>query len=116
MAITFATYIHGSLRMQDYVAPVFINAGDVVVTGVTPRVAHLDIQAGELGALAVQGGVYSMPKSTAAASAIADNTLVFWDAANKVITVTSAGNKRFGYTFGASVDADPVQRVFHSVG
>ena len=115
MAITYATYVQGRPQMEDYVAPAAVNAGDLIITGATIRIAHLDIAAGELGALAIDGGVYTFPKATTGGSAIADNTIVYWDNTNKVITTTSAGNKRLGYTFGTSLDTDATQRVLHYV-
>ncbi|HZT79587.1 MAG TPA: capsid cement protein [Gemmataceae bacterium] len=71
-------------------------AGDVVVIGPTPCVAHEDIPAFTGGptrdALAVRGGVYEM--ATDGTGVIGDE--VFWDAANKKITATAAGNTHFG--------------------
>lgn len=113
MAATYAKYLHGEAVMVDYTPGADVSAGDVVVTSATPRIAHKDIASGVKGALAQFGGVYTFPKSTAGSSAIGDNVLVYWDATNHVITTTSSGNKRLGYTVGASADGDSTQRVFH---
>lgn len=115
MAISYATFVQGRALMQDYTPGSPVSAGDVIVVN-TPRIAHLDIAAGETGSIAFHGGVYVFPKATSGGSAIGDNVLVYWDATAKVITTTATANKRLGYTFGASADGDATQKVCHSVG
>lgn len=91
------TFIHGSPVMEDHTPGSAVAAGDVVVTADTPRVAHLDIPAGTLGALAGGGGVYEVTGD----AAIAANKKVWWnDTANKV-TETASTHKPFGYTVTA---------------
>ena len=104
MAITYAVLKNGNPIVCDYVAGSAISAGDVIVTTATPRIAQEDIANGAKGALACSGGIYLMPKATAGSSASPDDTLVYWDATNHVITTTSSGNERLGYTVAASVD------------
>lgn len=113
MSVTYAKYLHGEAVMVDHTPGSDVTAGDVVVTSATPRIAHKDIPSGVKGALAQMGGVYTFPKTAGGSTAIGDNVLVYWDATNHVITTTSSGNKRLGYTVGASVDGDTTQRVFH---
>lgn len=113
MAITYAKYRHGDARMVDYTPGSAVSAGDVVVTGDTPRVAHLDIAANELGALAAEGGIYEMPKATTSGSAIAADKKVYWDASAHVVTESSSSNKVFGVTVSAGADSDATILVRH---
>lgn len=69
-----------------------VNAGDIVLVGTEPRIAHGDIPAGMLGALAAGGGVYQVPKSSNAGSGVGSGTKVYWDPVNKIIATSgSAG-------------------------
>lgn len=78
------------------------SAGDVVVIGATPFVAHVDVPQYTGGtlvdALAAGGGVYT---------GLSDGTPkrgqdVYWDATNKKFTTTSAGNTHFGVCVGGT--------------
>jgi len=78
------------------------SAGDVIVIGATPFVAHTDVPAYTGGtltdALAAGGGVYT---------GVSDGSPnrgqdVYWDATNKKFTTTSAGNTHFGTCVGGT--------------
>lgn len=89
-----------------------VSAGDVVVAGDVPHVAHSDIADGELGALAARGGVYEGP----ADGAINPGVKVYWDEATSKYTVTAAAgaNTHFGFTSpdsSAAVDGDLIEVV-----
>lgn len=94
-----AQFVHGNPVMVDHTPSGAVAAGEVVVTADTPRVAHLDIAASTLGALAAEGGVYRMVGN----AAIAADKKVYWDnTANKVTESAAAGaNKAFGVTVTA---------------
>lgn len=93
-----ATFRHGTPLMVDHTPTSAIAAGDVVVVADVPMIAHHDIAANELGALAANGGVYEVT----ADAAIAKGKWVFWvDSSNKV-SVTATGNKGFGITVEAA--------------
>jgi len=47
-----------------------------------------------------------LPKATTSGSAIADATVVYWDATNSVVTETVGTNDYLGKTFTASADGD----------
>ena len=94
----------------DYTPGSNVTAGDVVVQGDLVGVAKLDILAGRLGALAVEG-VFDFPKSTAGGSAIAVGTTVYWNAGAQQATATATGNKLIGKTTTAAADADATVRV-----
>ncbi len=105
-----ATFRHGRPLMCDYTPGSAVTAGDVVVVDDIPCVAHVDIAASALGALAVVGGVYEMT----AAAAIVAGSKVYWDAAAEKVTETAASNKIFGYIAPGSssaADGDAVQVI-----
>lgn len=108
-----AEFVHGSPLMVDHTPSADVSAGDVVVVGDICRIAHRDIAANTLGALAAGGGVYRMPKETGSSTAIAAGTKVYWDAGNSVITDAAGSLKAVGYTVAASVDGDATQLVHH---
>lgn len=90
-----------------------IAAGEVVVVGNVIQIAHLDIEDGVLGALAVGGGVYRVPKATGGGSAIAAGKRVYWDNTNNVATETASTHKILGYTVAAAADGDDEVDVYH---
>jgi len=92
-----------------------VTAGDVVVLTDAVRIAHLDISAGRLGALAAGGGVYDMPKATGAGTAFTDGDTVYWDDGNDQATNSdgAGANKKVGLAVGAVGDNDTTVRVQH---
>ena len=98
-----AKLVHGNPLMVDHTPSAAVAAGDIVVVGEIPHVAHLDIDANRLGALAMGGGVYQV---TADAGTIEPGDKVYWDdTANKVTEAAAAGaNKHFGHVLP---DSDP---------
>src|SRR5690606_20508251 len=105
------TFRHGDPRQIDYTpSGADVDAGEVVVVGNTPMVAHLPITDGELGALAVGGGVYRLT----AAGAIDNGDPVYWEATDGEATATASGNLLFGIAVSASTtDQDPID-VYHA--
>lgn len=108
-----AELFHGDPRMIDYTPGSAVAAGAVVVLNDVPCIAHLDIAANTLGALAIGDGVYKVPKATGGATAITQGKLVYWDDTANVATVTASGNKQLGYTTAAAADADAFVYVYH---
>lgn len=98
-----ATFYQGAPLMVDHTpSGAAVSAGQVVVVGDTPMVAHKDIADGALGALAAGGGVYKV----AADAAIAAGKRVVWDDTNNKVSTTATG-KPFGFTLtAASADGD----------
>lgn len=94
----------------DYTPGSAVDSGDVVVQGELVGVAKLDIAAGELGALAVEG-VFDFPKSTGSGEAISAGANVYWDAANSVATTTVGSNKLIGKVVTAATASDTTVRV-----
>lgn len=107
-----ATFFHGEPLMIDYTPGSAVSAGDVVVQGDAPMIAHVDIAANRKGALALGGGVYKV----AADGAIGILKRVFWDDSANKVTLTASGNKPFGWTItAASTDGDLIY-VAHDPG
>ena len=106
-----AIFVSGDPNMVDYTPGSAKTGGTVIVVGDLPFIAHRDIAANELGALAAGGGVYDV----IAGEAIAAGKRVYWDdTANKVVE-TSSGNTGFGYVIpgsSAAQDGDTI-RVLH---
>ena len=100
---------HGTPRMVDYTPSSAVAAGDVVVLGTVPHVAHLDIAANRKGALAAYGGVYQM----LAAAAIAVGKKVYWDDTANRITETGTSNTAFGWSESAASGTDTNLYVLH---
>lgn len=94
-------YRHGHALMVDYLAVAPVAAGDVIAFGDELRIAHLDIEAGQLGALAAPSGsaVYLCPKKTGGSGeGLADGGDCYWDPVAKQIVNDDAGGtlSRFG--------------------
>jgi predicted RecA/RadA family phage recombinase len=98
-----ADFRHGHPTMEDYTPGSDVAAGDVIVVGDRPMIAHTAIASGRLGALAGGGGVYNCTGD----AAIAAGKRVWWnDSVNKV-TETASTHKIFGFVAaGSSCAAD----------
>ena len=75
--------------------------GDLV--GVT----RVDLKAGQLGALAVEG-VFDFPKATGTGNGFTAGQLAYWDNTNDVATKTATGNKLIGKAVRAAAAIEPV--------
>ncbi len=87
-----------------------ISAGDVVVQEDLVGIAKLDIQAGQLGGLALTG-IYDIPKATGSSEAITVGTKVYWDEVEGIVKADSetGANKYIGkVTLAASDDDESV--------
>lgn len=93
----------------DYTPGGAVSAGAVVVQNDLPGVAHVDIAASELSALAVGGGVYDMTGD----AAISAGKKVYWDDTANKVTETSSSNKGFGYTVSACSGDGSQCLVYH---
>ncbi len=104
-----ATFVHEGASI-DYTPGADVPAGNVVVQGDLVGIAKLDILAGKLGALAVEG-VFDFAKATGGGTALAAGTTVYWDNVAKVATATVGSNKQIGKVVRAALDADTTVRV-----
>lgn len=110
-----AEFRHGSPLMVDYTPGSAVSAGDVVVAGEMPCIAHDAIAANRLGALAVGRAVYEVTSDGTPDTA---GALIYWDDTNNKVTTTASGNKFFGWTLpgqGATSDGDKIS-VIHDPG
>lgn len=89
-----AQFVHGHPLMVDHTPSGAVAAGAVVMVGAAPRIAHLDIPANQIGALAAGGGVYRVEKNNNLV--INDGDLVYWDVADQNVNKTSADNFLLG--------------------
>lgn len=110
--MTMASFLKGKPIMQDYTPSSSYNAGDVIVIGNAPFVAHEDnppfTQTGGVfgttikDALACRGGIYAM---TADQNYYSMGTYVYWDPTNLVVTGASGANcVPFGWIVGGATD------------
>jgi predicted RecA/RadA family phage recombinase len=102
-------FLHGDPVMVDHTPGSAVAAGEVVVVGNTPLIAHAAIPAGTLGALATHGGVYQ----GLSGGAIGTNVLVYWDNSANRVTVTASGNLILGWSLNATAGAAEAVRVVH---
>lgn len=113
-----AEFIHGTTTMVDHTPGSAVAAGTIIVVGDETRIAHADLAADELGALAAPtgDGVYRVPKATGASTAIAAGVKVYWDDTANVATEDddTGTNKPLGWTVAASIDADTHLLVRHA--
>jgi predicted RecA/RadA family phage recombinase len=92
-----AQFLHGNAVMVDHTPGSAVTAGDVVVVGRTPLIAHRDIAANAQGALASGGGIYTVTGD----AAIVAGRKVFWNDTTNKVTETASGNLAFGFTTSA---------------
>lgn len=78
----------------DHTAAAAIVAGEVVESGNLPMIAHVDIANGDVGAMAIGGGVYSCQCN----GTVAAGEKVYWDSTggSEEVTATSTTNDHFG--------------------
>jgi len=95
MSLTTAIFVMGKPVMQKY-SGTGINAGDVVIVGAVPCVAHADnppyTGGTTVDALAIEGGIYLM---TTDGTPVRGQD-VYYNSTSKKLTATSAGNTHFG--------------------
>ena len=84
-----------------------ISTGDIVVVGTRATVAAADIEAGEVGTVAV-GEVYDLPKDS---NAIALGAKVYYDATAEKETATASTNLEIGYAIAAAGASASTVRV-----
>lgn len=94
----------------DYTPAVDTPSGTVVVQGDLVGTTRVDLVAGQLGALAVQG-VFDFPKATSGGSGFTVGALAYWDATGELATKTATGNKLIGKAIVAAADGDSIVRV-----
>ncbi|MEO2031494.1 MAG: DUF2190 family protein [Planctomycetaceae bacterium] len=109
--MTTTTFRHEGAAV-DYTPGTAVAAGDVIVQTDLIGVARLDIEANQLGALAVEG-VFDFPKATGGSTAIPAGAIVYWDVGDSEAKEDSesGANKLLGKTVAAAGDNDASVRV-----
>ena len=105
-----ADFHHGEYRTMDYTPGSAVTAGDVIVVGDVPAIAHVDIAANKQDALGIGGGVYVCVGD----ATIAAGKKVYWDDGNDKVTETAASNTFFGFTLEAIAADLSTGQVYHS--
>lgn len=98
-------------RAVDYTPGSAVTAGDLIVQGQIVGVPANDIASGDLGALSIDG-VFKMPKTTGAGTAIGVGEGVWFDTVNKVASLLPGTNMCWiGYSVLAAATTDAVVYV-----
>lgn len=108
--MAYAYFRSGATQAIDYTPGSAVAAGDVVVISNNVYFAPKGIDANALGSLQI-GGVWRLPKTSGAGTAISLGVLVYWDATYCVVTTTAGSNKKIGVTVNASLNGDSTQDV-----
>jgi len=87
-----------------------VDFGDVVIQGELVGIAAGDIKVGKPGKIWLTG-VFNIVKTTGVSTSIPAGSLVYWDATNKVATVTVGANKLIGKSIRLAEDGDRFVRV-----
>lgn len=106
-----AEFIHDG-RAIDHTPVADVAAGDVVVQGDLIGVAKLDISAGRLGALALEG-VFDVAKEADGGVTFAVGSLAYWDESSELAVATdgNGAHKLLGKVVLAAADGDATVRV-----
>ncbi len=102
----FARYVQKGDAI-DYRPAEAVAAGDVVIIADLVGIARLDIEAGNLGSLAVVG-VFDIVKAD---GAIPSGSTVYWDAGAKKATTVSGSNHYLGKAIASAESGDETVRV-----
>lgn len=101
------TLVQGNPDMLDHTPATPVASGQAVVIGDAVRIAHLDIEAGRMGALAGGGGVYD--GTLKAGDVIADGAPVFLDGQE----AAAAGAQKLGVCVGGAASGAATVRFQH---
>ena len=99
-----AEFVHGNPLMVDHTPTGAVTNGDVIVMQDSIRIAHLDITATKLGALAAGGAVYKLNKNTS--QAMTDGEILYWNDTANELTTTASTHKKFGVAAQTKLAAD----------
>lgn len=107
-----AQYDSNEYKVLDHTPGSAVAAGEVVVIGDTPCVAHAAIAISTLGAVAVGGGFYVVDST----GTITAGSPVWWDSGSDVVTATATSNEHFGTAFSDNAYAGGTNEalVYHN--
>lgn len=108
-----ARFVSGNVTMAPYTpSGADVEAGDIVLLGDYTAVAHLPIAEGELGNVAIFGGIYELEKDGTGGPVFDLGEDVDWDASGKQ-AVEAAGGNGFGFAVAAAGTNDATVLAFH---
>lgn len=108
-----ARFIKGNYQTIDYTPVADVSAGDVIIDGDLTLIAHNDIAAGELGALAIDGGVYEAVKDGTSGPVFALGDWLYWDDSNNEAVASATSNAILGPAVEAAGTSDAAVRFLH---
>lgn len=111
-----AVYKYGPTEPTNHTPVGAVAAGDVVIIGVRPHIAHRAIEAGKLGAVSARGGVYEMVKDGTSGPVFNANEEAYWDAGTGEITDVAEDNYHFGYAVADAGANEATVTVKHDPG
>lgn len=107
-----ANLYRGDTSMRDYTPAAAVDSGDVIAIGDLQYIAHLDIAADELGALACPTGSAAYKVDVEGALTLADGAAVNYDTTTGQILNANTG-VFLGYAEGAVASGDTYAIVRH---
>lgn len=108
-----ADFISGQYVAIDHTPSTNYNAGDVIVAGNSVWITHRALTSGELGAVAVGNGIYSVDKISAASTGVTAGAAVYWSNAAQGATAVSTSNAFIGKAVTAAADSATKVLVAH---
>lgn len=94
-------------RAIHFIPDTAITAGSVVVLGHLVGITKLDVAAGELGVLSLDG-VYEMPKD---ATALSTDDFAYWDQTNRKVGANTTGTVVLGRVVSNATATDTMVQV-----
>lgn len=108
-----ARYVSGPVTMMDYTpSGADVAAGEIILVGDYTGIAHLPIAKGELGALAIDGGIYEVVKDGTGGPTFNQGDYIDWDADSNLAVAAGSGNGLGMATADAGTN-DASVYVFH---
>lgn len=108
-----AKFISGDPIMIPYTPSGAVSAGDIIVDGVKTYIAHLDIAANTLGAVAAGGGIYEVPKDGTSGPVFGLGDKLYWNDSSNLAEATATSNNPLGWAAEEAGASDDTVRVEH---
>jgi predicted RecA/RadA family phage recombinase len=111
MNLAVATFSHGDPVMVDYTPATAVDAGDIILFNSVPVIAHKDIAANTLGAVAISNGVYDIEKT--AGEALVRGAAVYYNDDTEKATREATSNFLLGIAVEFAGSAATTVKVYH---
>lgn len=107
-------FIRGNYQTIEHTPETAVAAGAIVVINDMACIAHHDIPAGTLGALAVDGGEYEVDKDgSSSGPEFSVGEKFYWDDSGDEAVESATSNAKLGYVSRAAVATDTSVRFIH---